>query len=157
MPFGQVPVRREDSRGPDGLAFFENSQCLSGGSQLGYDPTSTGLVAPGDGSWRRCGSADLAEWVRLLGEVQARSDAAGKLDWVVSIDSTTTRVQQHGATFPRDTGAAPFHDNPWWEPPDHAIGRSRGGLTCKVHLVAHGNGRPLGWVLTGGNLDDTTR
>jgi len=42
------------------------------------------------------------------------------------------------------------------EPPDHAIGRSRGGLTCKVHLVADGRGRPLGWVLTGGNINDTT-
>lgn len=41
------------------------------------------------------------------------------------------------------------------EPPDHAIGRSRGGLTCKVHLVADGKGRPLSWVLTGGNVNDT--
>jgi transposase len=29
-------------------------------------------------------------------------------------------------------------------------------LTCKVHLVADGRGRPLGWVLTGGNVNDTT-
>ena len=48
------------------------------------------------------------------------------------------------------------HKNLWAEPPDHAIGRSRGGLTCKVHLVADGLGRPLGWVLTGGNVNDTT-
>ena len=48
------------------------------------------------------------------------------------------------------------HKNPWDEPPDHAIGRSRGGLTCKVHLVADGLGRPLSWMLTGGNVNDTT-
>jgi len=53
-------------------------------------------------------------------------------------------------------GALPNYKNPWVEPPDHAIGRSRGGLTCKVHLVADGKGRPLGWVLTGGNINDTT-
>lgn len=53
-------------------------------------------------------------------------------------------------------GAPPNHKNPWFEPPDHAIGRSRGGLTCKIHLVADGKGRPLGWVLTGGNTNDTT-
>lgn len=29
-------------------------------------------------------------------------------------------------------------------------------MTCKVHLVADGKGRPLGWVLTGGNVNDTT-
>jgi transposase len=43
-------------------------------------------------------------WVRLVAEVQRRSDAAGRLDWVVSIDSTITRVHQHGATLARDTG-----------------------------------------------------
>lgn len=50
----------------------------------------------------------------------------------------------------------PNHKNPWFEPPDHAIGRSRGGLTTKVHLVADGRGRPLGMMVTGGNVNDTT-
>lgn len=45
-------------------------------------------------------------WDRLLASVQARSDAAGRLDWVTAIDSTITRVHQHGATLPRDTGGA---------------------------------------------------
>lgn len=43
-------------------------------------------------------------WSAVLSEVQKQSDAAGKLDWVVSIDSTITRVHQHGATLPRSTG-----------------------------------------------------
>lgn len=43
-------------------------------------------------------------WEKLLAEVQRQSDAAGRLDWVVSIDSTITRVHQHGATLARDTG-----------------------------------------------------
>ncbi|WP_139346878.1 IS5 family transposase, partial [Sinomonas mesophila] len=42
------------------------------------------------------------------------------------------------------------------EPPDHAIGRSRGGLTTKLHLVSDGKGRMLGGVLTAGNVNDTT-
>jgi len=41
------------------------------------------------------------------------------------------------------------------EPPDHAIGRSRGGLTTKTHLVCDGAGRPLGFVVTGGQVADT--
>src|SRR6266540_4140484 len=49
-----------------------------------------------------------------------------------------------------EQGAVPNHKNPRAEPPDHAIGRSRGGLTCKVHLVVDGKGRPLSWALTGG-------
>ncbi len=55
-----------------------------------------------------------------------------------------------------EQGAVPNHKNPRAEPPDHAIGRSRGGLTCKVHLVVDGKGRPLSWALTGGNVNDTT-
>ena len=36
------------------------------------------------------------------------------------------------------------------------MGRSRGGLTSKIHLVTDGQGRPLSVVLTGGNINDTT-
>lgn len=38
---------------------------------------------------------------------------------------------------------------------DHAIGRSRGGLTTKTHLVCDGKGRPLGFTVTGGQAADT--
>ncbi|MCQ9129241.1 transposase [Streptomyces sp. IBSBF 2807] len=40
---------------------------------------------------------------------------------------------------------------------DHAFGRSRGGLSTKVHLACDGRGRPLGFVLSGGNVNDCTR
>ncbi len=43
------------------------------------------------------------------------------------------------------------------EPGDHAIGRSRGGLTTKIHLACDGHGRPLSVVLTGGNVNDCTQ
>ena len=42
------------------------------------------------------------------------------------------------------------------EPPGHAIGRSRGGLTTKNHLVCDGKGRALAFVLTPGQTADTT-
>lgn len=37
-----------------------------------------------------------------------------------------------------------------------ALGRSRGGLTTKVHLAVDGRGLPLSIVLTPGNADDAT-
>ncbi len=43
---------------------------------------------------------------------------------------------------------------PTGEPADHAIGRSRGGLTTKIRLAADGRCRPLVFVLTGGQADD---
>ena len=41
------------------------------------------------------------------------------------------------------------------EPADHAIGRSRGGLTTKVHALTDGGGRVLVVLLTGGNVHDS--
>lgn len=40
------------------------------------------------------------------------------------------------------------------EPADHGIGRSRGGLTSKIHLVVDGRGLPLSVVLTPGQAGD---
>lgn len=40
------------------------------------------------------------------------------------------------------------------EPHDHVLGRSRGGLTTKVHLAADGRCRPLAFVLTPGQAGD---
>ncbi|MFC8509526.1 transposase [Streptomyces sp. NPDC057411] len=43
---------------------------------------------------------------------------------------------------------------PVGEPDDHAIGRSLGGLTTKIHLAADGNCRPLAFHLTAGQAGD---
>ena len=42
------------------------------------------------------------------------------------------------------------------EPDDHAIGRSRGGLTTKTHALTDGAGRLLAVLVTAGNINDTT-
>ena len=41
------------------------------------------------------------------------------------------------------------------EPEDHAIGRSRGGLTTKTHALVDGNGLPLVIALTPGQANDS--
>ncbi|GAA3050222.1 hypothetical protein GCM10020229_72140 [Kitasatospora albolonga] len=41
-------------------------------------------------------SAD-GTWERLLQRVQAEADAAGDIDWDVSVDSTSVRAHQHAA------------------------------------------------------------
>lgn len=42
-------------------------------------------------------------------------------------------------------------------PADEALGRSRSGLTTKLHLSCNGRGRPLSVVLTGGQVHDSTQ
>jgi transposase len=40
-------------------------------------------------------------WDSVLAQLQAEADAAGEVDWTVSVDSTIARVHQHGATAAR--------------------------------------------------------
>ncbi|WP_218014416.1 IS5 family transposase [Mycolicibacterium palauense] len=40
------------------------------------------------------------------------------------------------------------------EPPDHGIGRSRGGLTSKIHHLVDGHGRPLVVLVGAGQAGD---
>ncbi|MCG7523350.1 IS5 family transposase [Streptomyces sp. OfavH-34-F] len=91
-------------------------------------------------------SAD-GTWDRLLAHVQQHCDAVGQVDWtIVCVDSTTVRAHQHAA------GAR--KGGPW---EGEALGRSRGGLTSKIHLACDGRGRPLTFTLTGGNGNDCTQ
>ena len=44
-------------------------------------------------------------WDRVLAELLAEADAAGQIDWQLSIDSTVSRVHQHGANLSRQVAA----------------------------------------------------
>lgn len=108
------------------------------------------------GSWRTLYTR-FRRWAldgtftRMLEAVQAQKHAAGDVDWLVSVDSTITRAHQHAADA-RKKGADPAE-----AAHAHAIGRPRGGLTTKIHLACDGRGRPLGFVVTGGNINDCTQ
>ena len=96
-------------------------------------------------------------WARVLTRLQAVADAAGAICWQVNVDSTVCRAHQHAAGARRDglgqreppggTGAA--------EPADHGLGRSRGGLSVKIHLACEQRQRPLAIVITAGQRGDS--
>ncbi|MFI9787156.1 IS5 family transposase [Kitasatospora sp. NPDC051984] len=96
-------------------------------------------------------------WATLLREVQVRNDAVGIVEWTVSIDSTVARAHQHAAGA-RRKGISPRtnRNDPAAVARREALGRSRGGLTTKVHLAVDGRGRPLSIVLSTGNTADCT-
>jgi transposase len=58
------------------------------------------------------------------------------------IDSTIVRAHQHSAGAPKKAGE------------DQAIGRSRGGLSTKIHTLVEALGNPVGFHLTGGEAHD---
>ena len=43
-------------------------------------------------------------WDQVLAVLLADADAAGKLGWQVSVDSTVNRAHQHGTNLTRDEG-----------------------------------------------------
>ncbi|MFE7543043.1 IS5 family transposase [Streptomyces platensis] len=119
-------------------------------------------LPPRFGKWKtvydrhRRWSAD-GTWERILQALQADADAEGRIDWsMVSVDSTSCRAHQHASGARRTAPRVPgWHGRPAQHRPDEALGRSRGGLTCKIHLVSEGRLRPLAFLITPGQWGDS--
>lgn len=101
--------------------------------------------------WQRDGT-----WQAVLTALQAYADAAGRVRWDVSVDSTSVRAHQHAAGARRAGGSQ--QEPPGGvddEPDDHALGRSRGGRTTKVHLACEQGRKALSLLLTAGQRGDS--
>ncbi|MFJ8271504.1 IS5 family transposase [Streptomyces sp. NPDC094154] len=113
------------------------------------------------GAWKtvyerhRRWSAD-GTWDRILQAVQAHADLAGRIDWsMVAVDSTSCRAHQHAAGARKAEPRVPKkRTTPRHHRPDEGLGRSRGGLTCKIHLAGEGGCRLLALLLTPGQWGD---
>uniref|UniRef100_UPI0036DBDDA0 IS5 family transposase n=1 Tax=Priestia megaterium TaxID=1404 RepID=UPI0036DBDDA0 len=113
------------------------------------------------GSWKivyerhRRWSAD-GTWDRLLQAVQADADLGGRIDWsMVGVDSTSCRAHQHAAGARRVGPRVPKkRTRPRHHRPDEGLGRSRGGLTSKIHLAGEGGCRPMALLITPGQWGD---
>jgi transposase len=88
--------------------------------------------------------------------LQAHADAAGKISWMVSVDSTISHAYQHAAGARRDgDGQKQPPGGIGTEPDDHGLGRSRGGWTTKTHLACEQGRKVLAVVVTGGQRGDS--
>ncbi|MET9175885.1 IS5 family transposase [Streptomyces misionensis] len=100
-------------------------------------------------------SAD-GTWDRILQALQGAADAEGRVDWsAAGVDSTSCRAHQHAAGARKTPPAVPGKRViPRHHRDDEALGRSRGGLTSKIHLVCEGGRRPLALLVTPGQAGD---
>lgn len=98
-----------------------------------------------DGTWTR-----VLEHVQTVPTPSATSTGSRQL---TPRSCASTSTARH---FPATQGEPSNYMKLGHEPPDHAIGRSRGGLTSKLHMATDGKGRMLSAVLTAGNINDTT-
>ncbi|WP_435817769.1 IS5 family transposase [Micromonospora arida] len=101
--------------------------------------------------WQRDGT-----WKQVLTALQALADADGRITWDVSVDSTSARAHQHAAGARKRGICRPSHPAvSALSRPNHALGRSRGGLTTKLHLGCEQGQKPLAIVLTAGQRGDS--
>ena len=92
-------------------------------------------------TWQQAGT-----WAMVWRGLQSAARAEGRLVWEVSIDSTTVRAHLAAAGARRRAVAG--------EPADHALGRSRGGWTTKVHLAVDAGQHPLAMRISAGQAND---
>ena len=81
--------------------------------------------------------AKAGVWERVFRHFAADAD-----NEYAMIDSTIVRAHQHSAGAQKKAGE------------DQAIGRSRGGLSTKIHATVDALGNPTGFFLTGGQAHD---
>ena len=94
--------------------------------------------------WNADGTLDA-----ILSHLRAARIDAGEIDGELwCIDGTVVRAAQCAA------GGAKSNDPD--EPADHALGRSRGGFSTKIHILCDGHGHPLHFHLTAGQAHETT-
>lgn len=86
-------------------------------------------------SWSRFGV-----WEKMLASVSVKADMEN-----VCIDSTVVRAHACAAGAAASNAAA------------EALGRSRGGFSCKIHALTDALGLPVRFILTGGQAADITQ
>ncbi|MEU4849986.1 IS5 family transposase [Streptomyces gilvosporeus] len=100
--------------------------------------------------WQRDGT-----WKRIFEQLQAEADAKGLITWDVSVDSTIARAHQHAAGARKKALQKESPGGVDTEPDDHGLGRSRGGLTTKLHLAVEQGQKPLSLLVTAGQRHDS--
>ncbi|MFY1670215.1 IS5 family transposase [Plantactinospora sp. WMMB334] len=105
------------------------------------------------GPWKTCHErfrrwAADGTWTRLKQQVVALAEADGDIDWDAQVDSTVVRAHQHAAGARKGGSTKDSQAR-------QGLGRSRGGLTTKVHTMADGRGRSLATRITPGQASDT--
>ena len=79
------------------------------------------------------------------------AESTGRCRWIRQLAvPTSTRP-----TFPGPQGDAGNYRKLFEEPDDHAVGRSRGGLSTKIHHACDGKGRPLAFIIGPGQGSDS--
>ncbi|MET8956060.1 IS5 family transposase [Streptomyces sp. NPDC004533] len=100
--------------------------------------------------WQRDGT-----WARIVTQLQAEADAKGLISWDVNVDSTVCRGHQHAAgASKRGISRRNRPAGSPSSPADHGLGRSRGGLTSKIHLAVEQGQKPLSVRITAGQRGD---
>ncbi|MGL5804493.1 MAG: IS5 family transposase [Xenococcaceae cyanobacterium] len=89
--------------------------------------------------WQKAGV-----WQQILANLQTMADKGKRLDWEVHyVDGSVIRAHQHAA------GGKKRGEE------EEQLGRCRGGFSTKIHLRCEGSGKPMTFVLTPGQRNES--
>jgi transposase len=91
-------------------------------------------------------------WQRILDDVIVKDDSVGEIEWILSVDSSVVRAHQHAAGARKKGGCTAGIEDLAVD--GEGLGRSRGGLSTKIHLAVDGRGLPIRALLTPGQAGD---
>lgn len=132
--------------GKPGRRFSDHRLILEGSRGGSVREVRGGTCPLSSGRGKRCGSAiTVGRWMvpatrcsPTLPRCSGWTLRWPRISKLLSVDSTNVRAHQHSAGACSDTlatGALSDYKKSADEPDDHAIGRSRGGLTTKIHAL----------------------
>lgn len=128
--------------------------CRRSSGRIRLPPSVIGDPAPTGRGMR----STLGSWLKPMPLVRSTGPSA----WVPRSTAPTSTPPLWAASRSRlagdsssTQGAESNHTNLRAEPPDHALGRSRGGLSTKIHQLVDGRGRPLVIAVTPGQAGDS--
>ena len=135
-----IAATRRGPKGRDHRGFFEGVRwILRTGAPWRDLPMAFG-------AWS-CIYRRFRRWA-VAGRWEALREAFGRTGAKLSlIDSTIVKAHPHAAGALRTTGGQA----------SQALGRSRGGMTTKIHAVVSDRGELLRFVLTAGQVNDVTQ
>lgn len=161
-PIAFGPVRVPSWGGiEDRVVLFPSWRAGGGASGFGAKRASA------QGCCAGCGVAELPTGIRLVeGRLQPPADVGDRRHLAACLRRPARpsrhrgrpglgrRGRLHHRPCPSARRRGPSKGAPDSEPHGRALGRSRGGLTTKIHLAADGRCRPLAFHLTAGQAGD---
>ncbi len=88
-------------------------------------------------------------WQQIMQALQELANSENRINWEIHhVDGSIVRAHQHSAGARKTYKGEPRTQD------DLALGKSKGGFSTKIHIRVDGNGRPISFCITPGQVNE---